>query len=279
MTSRHIHRRSLLTLLLAITLAAPACGSSDSSDGAVPADTTATGAATDPAGFDAPAYCDAALAIELAQPDIDFEQATPDEIAAGLKAWAADDLRPLYEDLKAVAPAELDDAVTTYGTVIEELVKTGDPSLFDSPELSEAGASAHAYDRKTCDWSSADVVATDFAFAGLKETYAPGPLSIDLANEGDEVHELIVLKVKEGVDESAEELVQLSEDEAFEKVDFTGNIDPVAPGDGGYIVVDLEPGRYVVSCFLPEGATGMEHLDADGMPHALSGMFAEFTVA
>ena len=43
--------------------------------------------------------------------------------------------------------------------------------------------------------------------------------------------------------------------------------------------LDLEPGRYVVSCFLPKGATDMDHLDADGLPHALSGMFAEFTVA
>ena len=204
---------------------------------------------------------------------------TPEEMTAGLKAFAAEDLEPLFDDVAAAAPEELADEVEAYGAIIDELAETGDPSVFERPELAEAETATHAFDLENCDWSTADVVATDFAFSGLEEAYGSGPLSIDLSNEGDEVHELLVLKVKDGVEESAEELVQLSEDEAFEKVDFIGNIDPVAPGEGDYVVVDLEPGRYVVSCFLPEGATDMEHLDADGMPHALSGMVAEFTVA
>lgn len=272
-------RRALLPVLFAIAVASPACGSSDSSNGASPPNTTTTTASTDPAGFDAGSYCDASLAIEQAQPDIDFETATPEEMSAGLKAWATGELRPLFEEVAATAPAELDAAVETYEGVIDQLAETGDPSVFESPDLLAAESTTHAFDLTACGWSTADVAATDYAFSGLEETYEPGPLSIDLTNEGDEVHELLVLKVKPGVEETAEELVQLSEDEAFEKVDWVGNIDPIEPGDGDYVIIDLEPGRYVVSCFLPEGATDMEHLDADGMPHALSGMVTEITVS
>ena len=215
MTHPPFTRRRLLPLLVATALAASACGSSDSSDGASTPEPTDTEADAEAAGFDAAAYCSATLAIEQAQPDIDFESATPEETADGLRAWATDDLQPLFDDLEAVAPAELDAAVETYGAVIAELAESGDPSVFETPELAKAEATAHAFDLANCDWSTSDVVATDFAFSGLEETYEPGPLSIDLTNGGEEVHELLVLKVKDGVDASAEELVQLSEEEAF----------------------------------------------------------------
>lgn len=274
----HLRRRAAGPLLLAFALAAASC-SSDASDGASPSDGTTTTAALTSAGDDTAAYCEGSLAIEQAQPDIDFESATPEEISTGLQAFASDDLLPLLDDIAASAPDELEDEVQTYRAAIEELAEAGDPSVFEDPDLEAAEQTSHAFDLEHCGWSTAEVVATDFAFGGLEESYAPGPLSIDLSNEGDEVHELLVVKVKDGVEETAEELVQLSQEEAFEKVDFVGNIDPLAPGDEDYVVVDLEPGRYVVTCFLPEGAVDMEHLDAEGMPHALSGMVAELTVA
>ena len=104
MTHPLLSRRTLLPVLLAIALAAPACGSSDSRDGAARPKTTTTGGTAEPAGFDAAAYCDASLAIEQAQPDIDFETATPEEMTAGLKAFAAEDLEPLFDDVAAAAP-------------------------------------------------------------------------------------------------------------------------------------------------------------------------------
>jgi hypothetical protein len=47
--------------------------------------------------------------------------------------------------------------------------------------------------------------------------------------------------------------------------------------------VDLEPGRYVIACFLPVGATpeNMEALESgelQGPPHFTQGMLEEFTV-
>jgi hypothetical protein len=45
--------------------------------------------------------------------------------------------------------------------------------------------------------------------------------------------------------------------------------------------VDLEPGRYLVACFVPVGATqdAIESgKEPDGPPHALQGMVAEMQV-
>ena len=56
-----------------------------------------------------------------------------------------------------------------------------------------------------------------------------------------------------------------------------------APGESDTLFVDLEPGRYVIVCFLPVGATpdNMEALESgelQGPPHFTEGMVEEFTV-
>ena len=63
-------------------------------------------------------------------------------------------------------------------------------------------------------------------------------------------------------------------------VETVGSMDPLAPGDSDYLVVDLQPGRYIATCFLPKGATSMDTMQsAEGEPHAALGMVQEFTVA
>lgn len=223
-------------------------------------------------------YCAAALGAESAQPDIDFQTATPEEMSAALKAFATDVLLPLVDTAAGAAPAELADEVEVYHAAFEELAATGDPAVFDSPALAEASATTHAYELEHCGWQTAAVLATDFAFGGLAPSYEVGPLSIDLVNDGTEVHELLLLKVRDGVTETFDELMALSDDEAFAKIDIVGGIDPVPPGESDYAVIELEAGRYVAVCFLPQGAIDMEHLDADGAPHVALGMAAEFTV-
>ena len=56
------------------------------------------------------------------------------------------------------------------------------------------------------------------------------------------------------------------------------NVRPVGqaaaePGKTDSAVVKLERGRYAVSCFIPVGG------GESGPPHAVGGMFAEFTVS
>lgn len=241
MAHRPPTRRTLAPCLIAFVLAGTACGSSDRGTQA---------ASPEPAAFDAAAYCKASLAIEQSAPDIDYQTATPEEMAVGIKAWASGDLQPLFDEVAAAAPSELDEAVEAYRAAIQELAETGDPEVFEQQGLQQAEETTHAFDLEHCGWSTAEVVAEDFAFRGLEAAYGTGPISIDLTNEGEEVHELLVLKAGDGTDETVEELMELAEDELFAKVEWVGGIDPVAPGDRDYVIVDLEPGRYVVTCFL-----------------------------
>jgi hypothetical protein len=50
-----------------------------------------------------------------------------------------------------------------------------------------------------------------------------------------------------------------------------GGMGPLSPGSDGYASLDLEPGRYVLICFIPDSA--------DGQPHMTKGMIQEFEVA
>lgn len=270
-------------VLVALTVACSSSGSdssSDTSSDAPAASVAATGLPSDIAAADAE-YCVAALALDTDPgPDIDFATASPEEISAGIQAYASDTVRPLFDELEAVAPSELADAVETYGAAIDEVIDTGDPSALESPEVDAASETAHAYDVEHCGYQQVDVTAADYQFGDVEPEYAKGPISFELTNEGPEVHEMILLQINhEGSSLTAEQILALPEDEALSKVDVVNAIGPVEPGSSDHMVADLENGRYIVACFLPEGSTSMQALEtADGAPHASLGMFEVISV-
>ena len=61
-----------------------------------------------------------------------------------------------------------------------------------------------------------------------------------------------------------------------------GFIDPSPPEEKGlYAVADVQPGEYIMVCFLPQGAISMEALEStseEAPPHFVLGMKQEFTV-
>jgi len=142
-----------------------------------------------------------------------------------------------------------------------------------------------------------DIVATDYAFAGMPATVKPGS-KFALSNSSDkELHEFVVFKLPEGETRPLAELVALPEAEGEALV---GEGPPTmvlivppasdeqitAVGDGTV----TDPGRYVALCFIPEGADPQKYLEAvqaggegppqveGGPPHVALGMSAEFTV-
>jgi len=144
------------------------------------------------------------------------------------------------------------------------------------------------------------VTAADYSFAGLPATAKAGS-TFTLTNASDkEVHEMVMLRIPDGVTESVAELLAMPEEELDAKV---GEVEPstvvvALPGQPGRPVVGdgtvLEPGRYAVVCFIPVGAdpklveaamsappgTGEpEQPDlGDGPPHFTKGMSAEITL-
>ena len=123
------------------------------------------------------------------------------------------------------------------------------------------------------------IVESDYAFAVEGEPTA-GTLSITVANQGAEFHELGMSKLQDGktVDDVRAALESASEDEDEDPLAavFEGDaIDEIGglqqPGTGYTITGSgIEAGEYVVLCFLPS---------PQGEPHFSLGMIEQFTIA
>jgi len=136
-----------------------------------------------------------------------------------------------------------------------------------------------------CATNSLEVTAVDYAYEDFPPTLEAGLTAINLDNDGAEFHEAAILRVNDGVDSSAEELLALPDEEVLTKATFMGAAF-ADPGDSGEDIFDLsEPGNYIVACFIPVGATPEAAAaveaggpEPDGPPHFTQGMLSEFTV-
>jgi hypothetical protein len=261
------------------TLIAAGCGD-DSDDEAEDTGTEETSETTAAGESDFAAYCDAELAIETApEPEIDFETATPEEQAEALRTYGSETMRPLADDVVATAPEELTDDVELLSTAVDEVAASGDFATFEQPDVEAASDNLHAFDLDNCGWSTQQVTASDYAFEGVPEELSAGPTSFELTNDGEELHELMLVRKNDGVTTSADELLALPEEEALSQVTPVGSPAFAAQGEDDSLVADLEPGDYIGVCFIPVGTTSEEAPPPEGPPHAMQGMVLEFTVS
>jgi uncharacterized cupredoxin-like copper-binding protein len=100
-----------------------------------------------------------------------------------------------------------------------------------------------------------------------------GATRFSLANEGGQAHHAQVLRLAEGTDVGDVEtaLAEGGPPAVLDVGTFDGGTGLVTPGETSQAdaVLDLEPGAYVLLCFVP---------DADGVPHAAQGMLRPFQV-
>ncbi len=112
-----------------------------------------------------------------------------------------------------------------------------------------------------------DVIATEYAFEGVPATLEAGEATFTLVNQGEEPHVMNLTKIND--DRSLEELIQLPQKEVQQVIEDAGQAE-AKPGKSKTFTAELESGRYGYVCFITT---------EDGTPHALEGMFGEFTVA
>ena len=224
-------------------------------------------------------YCEKTFQIEtIAEPDIDFEHATPEEISTGVKAFANDDLLPLATEIQANAPDEVKDDIDVLVGAVNKLATTGDfEAAFENPKVEAASDRVHEHDLGACDWEQVDVTAKEYAFDGIPNELDAGATSFEFTNEGKEVHELVLMRKNAGVTETFKDLLDLPEDQARSKVTILGQTG-TDPGDDEYLVADLKAGDYMAICFVSTGTTDFEH-QGEGPPHFTKGMRHEFTVS
>jgi uncharacterized cupredoxin-like copper-binding protein len=153
---------------------------------------------------------------------------------------------------------------------------SGSTSAAPSTDASAAGSVAASAAAE----GTVTVTAVDYAFSGIGSEVAAGT-TFSFVNEGEELHELAIVRRNEGVTESWEELLSMSEEETADLITFVGQLmaEPGAEAEGT-LTVD-EPGDYFAVCFVPTGMTSMDEMpDASemGAPHFTQGMQMEFTV-
>jgi hypothetical protein len=277
-------RRAAVGLGAALVLLTSACGSSKSSSKATtvestagPATSAAAGAATtagstsggSTAGsgaggaFDSAKYCSAELNLEATADAVNNSTAEPKEIATAIVGAA--------KPAAALAPTELQASFNGAIATLESVVESNDADTLQNfappPEI-------HAFDLKSCGWQRTDVTAQDYHFDGLPATLKAGVNDFELTNKGQEFHVLVIVKKKDGVTESFDDL--LNDPEAENKTETVAAA-AAAPGQpAGYAVVDLKPGEYLALCPIAQGSTG--ETQGTGPPHFTLGMHQTLTV-
>lgn len=186
------------------------------------------------------------------------------------------------EGLKADAPAEISSAVGSMADALLEPVANLDEEGFfaatESETFAEDSAVVDEYVGTECGFGSVEVTAVDYAFDADLESLEAGQVAFEFTNEGTELHEMALIRVNDDTTESIEELLELPEEEAQTKTTFLG-VSIAAPGDGDVMYANLDPGRYVMICFIPTGSTSMEEAEtAEGPPHFTNGMLRDFTI-
>jgi hypothetical protein len=221
--------------------------------------------AGEPSSPEAAAFCEAEVAAEAA-----FNSEDPELIG------------PASEALVAAAPD--DDVLAT----VEAVLANAEAGPEDPAFLESYGAMIE-YMRANCGYTELNVTASEYEFGGLPPELPAGPAIVSLANIGEEVHEIVIVRVNDEVTLSLDELFELPEEESEAMMTFVG-FAFTFPGETGNTVLDLTPGRHVALCFLPEGAApeviaqmgGPEDTPPEeaefGPPHFVLGMVHEFEV-
>jgi hypothetical protein len=264
-----------LSFLVALALVGCGDGNPSTSDVTSTSAETSTSAAAAAAAAGGDELCDAYLAISTDQgPDVDFETATEDEIGAAMATYA-ETFVPKLRTLEEAAPADVAEAAKVYTGTYETILETGDDSAFDDDYL-EAERTVVDAAIDGCAVEVLDAVAVDYAYQGLPATAPAGRIGLRLDNQGTEVHEATIYRRLPDASGTAAEIMALPEEELQSVLEFSG-VAFVAPSTTGAVLLDLEPGEYIVACRLPIGTTDVEQM-VDGEPHTTMGMFADLSV-
>jgi hypothetical protein len=207
-------------------------------------------------GGDLAAFCKANVAIDAAS-----EGPTP----------------RLLERLRDTAPPAIADTVDSAVTTFEEKGE----AAFDDPAFVAAIAEIDQFVVDECGYESVEVVMGDYSFEGVPQSVSKGVVAFSLSNEGAELHEFVVGRLKG--DATLDDVLALPED-ASEK-ERRALVQEVRGGGFAYpdqsdlALINLKrTGRYVALCFIPVGSTPDAPDGGSGPPHAHEGMTAEFRV-
>jgi len=114
------------------------------------------------------------------------------------------------------------------------------------------------------------IVGKEYAYTTASSVEG-GFVKVTLDNQGKEEHQAQLLRINDGV--TPQQLQEAQTDQTGEKLlgltTVKGGVNGIAPGTKQSAVSKLDPGQYLMLCFIRS---------ADGVAHAAKGMVAPFTV-
>lgn len=178
----------------------------------------------------------------------------------------------------AAAPATPRAAATGLVTEVEKAARSGNPADMDSthnPDQNLRLETVETWVRQACGFQNLTVMGADYRFEGLPAQVRPGPASIEFMNHSGhgEMHEIVLLRIKDGAGLTAAALVQaLRADPRSAERKYGNDVESVtgaqAPaGQVTYVSTTLKPGHYVAACFIGDPA------------HVTKGMISTFDVS
>ncbi|MGH9034043.1 MAG: hypothetical protein ACRDZV_18115 [Acidimicrobiia bacterium] len=182
------------------------------------------------------------------------------------------------ERLRNTAPAEIAEAVDTAVTIFQE---EGE-GAFENEEFLAAIGEVDQFVLDNCDYEQVDVTMRDYAFDGIPDEIENGTVAFNLANEGAELHEFVVVRLKG--DATLDDLLALPEDASEDDFEELAAEVPgggfAEPGGSDLALMKLnKTGNYAALCFIPVGTTPESGDEGgSGPPHFTEGMAAEFEV-
>jgi hypothetical protein len=216
------------------------------------------------AAADLSAGCDAAAAID----GVIFSSLYGEPTDEGFMA-VADAYTAAGDALHDGAP-EPHEAAHAAAEAITQAVEDGTgPAVFEDPAYTDAATALGAWVFEECGFESVAVTAHHYEFVGWPDTLPAGMVSVQLTNEGEDPHVVDVMRIP---DEATTVEQILADPEAAMGgglVEPAGGGAFTMPGGTGYFTADLEPGRYLVLCMIP---------DSENVPHAAHGMYHELVV-
>ncbi len=209
-------------------------------------------------------YCDGVAHFVDNAPDT--ESATPDDVKSGYSSFS-ESQQSTIDLLKSQAPSDAK-------ADVDKLVGFIDTTKSSGHEDLAVGTAAYGslvdHSSAGCGWTSKSIGAKEFEFTNVPKDLKAGTYAFNLKNDGKEAHVFEVVRVKDGVTKSLDDiLAESSENGPPPDVEDVAG----AFADGGgqtAAVIDLtKPGRYLYICPLPS---------SDGKPHFMLGMKGELTV-
>ena len=93
---------------------------------------------------------------------------------------------------------------------------------------------------RECGYGQIAITATDDAYHGVPATVATGAVALTLDNQGRDAHQVLIVRINDGVTEPFSTLLDLPDDQRMQSAAALGSVE-----------VDPRPGRHSVSATRP----------------------------